>query len=78
MKFDESSMSETLMSKNFDKLIEAFIGKVLTGKIERENFDESLTVHQNSSDFSTIKVLCSTVYVSISWLYINQHMYVDT
>ena len=38
-------------------MIVAFIGKVLTGKIKRENFDESLAVHQNSSDFSTVKVL---------------------
>ena len=43
--------------QNFDELIVAFIGKVLTGKIERENFDESLAVRQNSSDFSTVKVL---------------------
>ena len=38
--------------QNFDKLIVAFIGKVLTGKIERENFDKSLAVCQNLSDFS--------------------------
>ena len=42
-------------------MIVAFIGKVLTGKIERENFDESLAVRRNSSDFSTVKVLRYTV-----------------
>ena len=47
--------------QNFDESIVAFMGKVLTGKIERENFDESLAVHQNSSDFSTVKVLRYTV-----------------
>ena len=45
-------------------MIVAFIGKVLTGKDQRENFDESLAVCQNSSDFSTIKVLRYTVYVT--------------
>ena len=45
-------------------MIVAFIGKVLTEKIERENFDESLAVRQNSSDFFTIKVLRYTVAMS--------------
>ena len=60
-------MSETLTSKTLtNQLIVAFIGKVSTRKIERENFDESLTVRQNSSDFSTVKVLRYTVlYVYI-------------
>ena len=49
--------------QNFDELIVAFIGKVLTGKIERENFDESLAVRQNSSDFSTVKVSRYTVFL---------------
>ena len=45
--------------QNFDKLIVAFIGKVLANreKIKRENFDESFAIHQNLSDFSTVKVL---------------------
>ena len=47
--------------QNFDELIVVFIGKVLTGKIERENFDESLAVRQNSSDFSTVEVLRYTL-----------------
>ena len=46
-------------------MIVAFIGKVLTVKIESENFDESLAVRQNSSEFSTVKVLHYTVYVLI-------------
>ena len=49
-------------------MIVAFIGKVLTGKIERENFDELLAICQNSSDFSTIKVLLSTYTYTISIL----------
>ena len=67
-KSDEISQIEHVRNfdkQNFDELIVAFIGKVLTGKIERENFDELLTVRQNSSDFSTIKVLRYTVYISI-------------
>ena len=32
--------------QNFDELIVAFIGKVLTEKIGRENFDESLVIRQ--------------------------------
>ena len=54
--------------QKFDELIVAFIGKVLTGKIERENFDESLAVCQNSSDFSTVKVLRYTVIKGTNWL----------
>ena len=50
--------------QNFDELIVAFIGKVLTGKDWKENFDESLAVCQNSSDFSTVKVLHYTVVFS--------------
>ena len=58
MKFDESSNFD---EQNFDELIVSFIGKVLQGKIGRENFDELLAVRQNSSDFSTVKVLRYTV-----------------
>ena len=57
----EKSDDRSFDEQNFDELIIAFIGKVLTGKVERENFDESLAVHQNSSDFSTVKVLHYTV-----------------
>ena len=47
--------------QNYDELIVAFIGKLLTGKIGRENFDELLAVRQDSLDFSTVKVLHYTV-----------------
>ena len=41
-----------------NELIVALIGKVLKGKrLKGKNFDKSLAVHQNSSDFSIIKVL---------------------
>ena len=51
--------------QNLDELIVAFIGKVLTGKTEKENFDESLAVGQNLSDFSTVKVLRYTVVLEL-------------
>ena len=39
----------------------AFIGNTLRGKVSGENFDESVTTHQNLSDFSPVKVLRYTV-----------------
>ena len=46
-------------------MIVAFIGKVLTGKIERENFDKLLAVRQDSSDFSIVKILRYTVICTL-------------
>ena len=40
----------------------AFIGNTLSGKVSVENFDESITNRQNSSDFSSVKILRYTVY----------------
>ena len=34
----------------------------------RENFDDSTCIRQNSSDFSTIKVLCYTVAIDLQFL----------
>ena len=66
---------QKLDEQNFEELIVAFIGKVLTGKIERENFDELLAVRQNSSDFSTVKVLRYTVVlIAILGLYIKLNL----
>ena len=53
MKFDESSMSE----QNFDELIVAFIGKVLTGK----DFDKSFAIHQIRQTFPPSK-FCAIRY----------------
>ena len=39
----------------------AFIGNTLSGKVSGENFDESITSRQNSSDFPPVKVLHYTV-----------------
>ena len=47
--------------QNFDELIVAFIGKVLTGKIERENFDESFTFRQIRQTFPPSK-FCTIQY----------------
>ena len=48
-------------SQNFDELMVVSIGNTLRGKVSGENFDESITCHQNLSDFSPVKVLRYTV-----------------
>ena len=47
--------------QNFDELIVAFIGEVLTGKIERENFDESFAFRQIRQTFPLSK-FCALRY----------------
>ena len=53
----------------------AFIGNILRGKVSVENFDESIANRQNSSDFSSVKILRYTVYmlVEIAIIEDNKH-----
>ena len=44
-------------SRNFDELMVAFIGNTLRGKVNGENFDESIASRQNLSDFYHGKIL---------------------
>ena len=48
--------------QNFDELVVVFIGKVSTGKDWRENFDESLAVHQIRRTFPLSK-FCAIWYL---------------
>ena len=57
MKSDESSMSESLTSKNFDELIVALIGEVLQGRLD----DESLAIRQICQTFPPSK-FCTIRY----------------
>ena len=57
-------------SRNFDELMVALIGNTLRRKVSVENFDELITNRQNSSDFSSVKILRYTVLVEkFLWLY---------
>ena len=48
----------------------AFIGNTLRRKVSVENFDELIANRQNSSDFSSVKILRYTVLVeNFLWLY---------
>ena len=49
----------------WDELMVAFIGNTLGGKVGWENFDKLTSSHQNSSDFSPLKVLRYTLYRNI-------------
>ena len=39
----------------------------------RENFDDSTSIHQNSSDFSTVKALHYTVNLNIKLVHITMY-----
>ena len=56
--------SRNFDEQNFDELMVAFIGNTLRGKVSVENFDESIANRQNSSDFSSVKILRYTVTLS--------------
>ena len=58
--------------QNFENLIVGFIKGTLREKFSRENFNESPTSYlSNSLNFSTIKVLCYTVYIRTSTIIVE-------
>ena len=50
--FDKCNPHEILLSKNLHKLTVDFIRKTLRGNFSRENFDESLVVHQTFASYT--------------------------
>ena len=54
-----------------DELIMGFIGETLEIKVCRENFDESLAIHQICQSFP-LSNFCAIRYIAILYVFVNK------